>query len=153
MRILLATLAVGLLACGDDGDNGDPPLFAVDYATAYEEVRNCRFSLDHDLQRIRILAAPDAVTPYRNRAAPFPTGAIVLKVEYADDDTSCAGPIAGFTVMQKLDTGSSSATLDWQWQKVDGKQRVMVADPMRCAQCHTSCGKPPEGFDGTCATP
>jgi hypothetical protein len=33
----------------------------------------------------------------------------------------------------------------------DGK--IMETDIERCTRCHTGCGKPPEGHDGTCAVP
>jgi hypothetical protein len=153
LRAVLAVLVAGsLCACGDDG-GGDPPLVPADYAATYEEVRSCRFSVEHDLTRIRIVAAPDALAPYRTRSAPFPTGAIVLKEEYDSADMTCAGPIIEFTVMQKLDAGSSPDTLDWAWQKVGVDRRVKTTDLMRCIRCHTGCGKPPEGHDGTCAMP
>jgi hypothetical protein len=157
-RAIFAVLAVqALIACGgDDGgddDGGDPPLFPADYAATYQQVRNCRASLDHDLMRIRVLAAPEALASYNTRSAPFPAGAIVLKEEYAMSDTACSGPIMNFTVMQKLATGSSAATLDWSWQEVSGDRRTTTTVVQRCTGCHSDCGKPPEGFDGTCTVP
>lgn len=158
---LAAALAAGLLACGggEGGTDaaidapGAAPLFPDNYAATYQQVRACRNSLDHDLHRIRVLAAPEALASYMGRTAPFPAGAIVLKEEYDGDDTTCAGPIVSFTVMQKLATGSSAATLDWQWQEVSGDRRTVNEDNRSCVGCHTSCGKPPEGFDGTCTVP
>jgi hypothetical protein len=155
LAILVAQI---LIACGDDdggGDDGggDPPLFPADYAATYQQVRNCRASLEHDLMRIRVLAAPEALATYNMRNAPFPAGAIVLKEEYAMGDMACAGPIMSFTVMQKLDAGSSAATLDWSWQEVSGDRRTTTTDVRRCTGCHSGCGKPPEGFDGTCTVP
>ena len=161
---LAAALAAGLVACGGGGSGGRPdaaidapgpePLFPADYAATYQEVRSCRNSLEHDLHRIRVLAAPDAVAAYTGRTAPFPTGAIVLKVEHEGSDTACAGPIVSFTVMKKLAAGSSPATLDWQWQEVSGDRRSVNEDNRSCVGCHTSCGKPAEGgYDGTCAVP
>jgi hypothetical protein len=153
-RILLALIAPALAACSDDGgSSGPPPLFPDDYAATYQQVRNCRFSLDHDLIRVRVLASPDALVAYNGRTAPFPTGAIVLKEEYAESDTACAGPIESFTVMQKLEVGSSPATLDWSWQEVGADHHGKTIDIMRCTSCHTGCGKPPEGYDGTCTVP
>jgi len=153
-RAVLAALVTQILfACGDDGDDGELAAFPADYAATYEQVRNCRFSLEHGLIRIRVVASPDALAPYNGRAAPFPTGAIVLKEEYAERDRDCAGPIIAFTVMQKLDVGSSPEMLDWTWQEANGDRRLLDADVPRCVQCHTGCGKPPDGFDGTCAVP
>jgi cytochrome P460 len=157
-RALLAILIGRVLAAcgGDDGgsDAGDPAVFPDDYAATYREVRNCRFSLDHDLRYMRVLAAPDALTPYTGRTAPFPTGAIVLKEEHGENDTTCSGPIVRYTVMQKLDTGSSTGTLDWFWQDVGANRRtVPTSNVARCPACHTGCGQPPEGYAGTCTVP
>jgi len=149
MKAAVALAALGLLACGTD----EPPVFPTTYASSYTEVRGCRHSLEHDLVNIRVLAAPDALTPYTDRATPFPAGAVVLKEQYADDDTACAGPIDTFTVMQKLAAGSSPSTLDWEWQKVDNKRNVVDIDRTRCVRCHTTCGVPPDGYDGTCTVP
>ena len=149
---LLAGAGAGAGAgCG--GGDGEPPIFPEDYAATYQEVRNCRFSLEHDLTRMRVLAAPDALMPYQARDAPFPTGAIVLKEQYDSTDMTCSGPLLHFTVMQKLAPGSSPETLDWTWQKVDAEHRTMETEIMRCVSCHDHCGNAPEGHDGTCAMP
>jgi Cytochrome P460 len=146
-------LACALAGCGTDSASQDPPLYPEDYAATYQEVRDCRFSLDHDLTRMRVLASPEALASYTDRTAPFPTGAIVLKEQFEGDDTACSGPIITVTVMQRLDTGSSPDTLDWTWQQVDSKGDVETVDIKRCTSCHTGCGSAPEGFDGTCAMP
>jgi hypothetical protein len=147
------SIAAALVACSDDGGPGPPPLFPEDYAATYQEVRNCRLSLEHNLVRMRVFAAPDAITAYTGRLAPFPTGAVILKEEHVDDGTPCNGKLKGFTVMQKLDVGSSPDTLDWSWQEVDAERRVLSIDVKRCTTCHTMCGKPPAGYDGTCTEP
>jgi len=148
--LVLAALAAG--CSGDDGGGGTPPLFPTDYAASYQEVRNCRASIEHGAVRIRVLAAPDALTPYTGRTAPFPTGAIVLKEEYDDSDLDCTGPKVNYTVMQKLDVGSSAETLDWTWQEVGPDLKDREADIRRCYQCHTDCNAP-EGYDHTCTVP
>jgi hypothetical protein len=150
----LAALSLGVLtACGNDSAPSEPPLFPVDYLATYQEVRNCRFSLEHDLLYVRVLASPEAVTPYTGRMAPFPTGAIVVKEEYGENDTTCAGPITFFTAMEKLDVGSSPATLDWHWQKVDANRRTISSDATSCIHCHSNCAQPPDGYDSTCEMP
>lgn len=153
-----STFLVGLIwlgACGgDDGGGGEPSVLPADYAASYQEVRNCRFSLEHAQVRIRVLASPDALTSYNGRAAPFPAGSIVVKEQYRDDDMACEGPIDRFTVMQKVATGSDPDNLDWVWQEVDTKLDVIENPLLKgCPQCHSDCGKPPEGFDGTCTVP
>ena len=150
LALLAAGLLAGLLAaCGDEAE---PALFPEDYAATYQEVRDCRFSLEHDLTRMRVLAAPDAMAMYQARTAPFPAGAVVIKPQYNSTDMTCS-EILYFTVMQKLEPGSSPDTLDWAWQKVGPDMKPMETDVQRCIACHTGCGKPPEGHDGTCAAP
>ena len=124
LAALIAAASLGAAGCDDDGE---PALFPADYAATYQEVRNCRFSLEHDLMRIRVLAAPDALAVYTGRTGPFPEGAVVLKEEYADTDTACAGPIVSFTAMQKLPAGASPATLDWTWQETDARRKTLVS--------------------------
>lgn len=137
------------LACGDE-PAPEQPLFPADYASSYVEVRDCRASTDHDLTRVRVLAAPDTAEAYMARDQPFEPGALVLKAEYAYDDMACAGDIESWTVMRRLAEGSSPETLDWEWQDVDADRRVVSTNDSRCIGCHTSCGIPPGGFQGTC---
>ena len=150
--LVIAAGLVGVAGCGED-DGGEPPVFAADYAKTYQEVRNCRRSFEHDVVRVRVLAAPEALAPYTTRNQPFPTGAIVLKEEYDEGDDACAGPIVKFTVMQKLDAGSSPVTLDWRWQEVNADRETVAMDVTGCTRCHSECEQPPDGFDGTCAMP
>jgi len=153
--VVFATICAAPLvnACGDDGGNSDPALFPANYAATYQEVRNCRYSLEHDSIRVRVLASPEALTPYTGRVEPFPAGAIVLKEQYDYGDMTCAGPIINFTVMKKLAVGSSAASLDWDWQEVDADLHSTNTDIKRCTQCHADCGKPPDGYDATCTVP
>ena len=152
-RVLLAALAAhALLACSDDGAP-DVALFPADYKLTYQQVRNCRNSLEHGFVPIRVLASPDALTPYQGRAAPFPAGAILLKEEFQSGDTTCAGAPMRFTAMQKLPAGEAPETLGWTWQEVDSDRASTGKDLQRCIGCHSDCGKAPEGYDGTCTVP
>lgn len=145
-------LSLVLVACGTDPT--EPALFPEDYAATYQEVRNCRNSIDHDLMRIRIVASPSALQPYMTRSAPFPTGAILVKEQFEGDDFNCEGPIVEITAMQKLDDGADPDSLDWAWQKtspsfkVDGK----IDTQLKCANCHAT-GCDDHGYLGTCAAP
>jgi len=145
-RSLVVTLAA-LAACGTDGAT---PVFPADYTATYALVRACRSSSDHDLHKIRVLADPAALAPYRDRIAEFPTGAIVLKEEYDFADGDCSGPVIEWTVMEKLPIADH---LGWSWQRVDAKRAVVSEDDARCISCHTACGEPPDGYAGTCAVP
>ena len=150
-RALLCGLVIASGACG--GDDGPAPRFAADYPARFVEVRGCRASADHDLRRIRVLADPAALAPYRTRATPFPAGAVVLKEEYDFADGECAGPVVSWTVMERLPTGTAPDRLDWAWQRVDPDRDVVSEDEPRCVGCHAACGVAPDGHDGTCAMP
>lgn len=142
-RALAVALALALAACGDDAPE---PMFPADYATSYVEVRDCRSSSEHDLRKVRILADPAALDPYTTRAAPFPVGAIVLKEEYDFADGACAGPILEWTAMRRLEADAT-----WAWERVDADRAIVSTDDARCRNCHASCGRAPDGHDGTCA--
>jgi hypothetical protein len=124
-------------------------VFPDDYASTYQEVRDCRRSPDHDLNYIRVLASPDAVAPYQGRTLPFPVGAVVLKAEYADD---ACDDLDRFTVMRKEEAGYAPDSGDWSWQRVSRDFKVEPIDDARCIGCHALC-PPPEGYDFTCAVP
>ncbi len=138
------------LGCGDDAPSGPAPSFPADYASTYSEVRDCRSSSEHEFMRVRVLADAIALGPYVGRDADFPVGSVVLKEEYDFADTACAGDVIRWTVMTRLATGSSPETLDWYWQEVDAARRVETEDENRCIGCHTGCGVPPDGYQGTC---
>jgi hypothetical protein len=156
MTLPLTLAMLAMSGCpADDGqeDSGPEPDFPADYASSYEEVRNCRGSGDHDLNNIRILASPSALAPYQDRLVPFPVDAVVLKEEYDFGDLTCEGPIKQWTVMRRLPDGSSPDTLDWAWQRVDLERNVVDEDAARCINCHSSCGLEPDGYEWTCAMP
>ena len=146
-----------IFGCNGADDDGDDmtltPLLPADYSSTYQEVRNCRGSGDHDLNKIRVLTHPGATEAYRDRAVPFPEGSIVVKEEYDFPDGECSGPILQWTVMVRLAEGSSPSTLDWRWQKIKNDRTVATQDEPRCIACHTQCGVPPDGYQGTCALP
>lgn len=146
--MLLCLLAAG---CADDAPTG--PAFPADYEATYTEVRDCRQSGEHDLNRVRILADADAVDAYVNRDRPFPTGAVVLKEEYDFADTDCSGGITQWTVMQRLNDDSSPTRLDWFWQRVDSERNVIGEDTPTCYGCHSLCTPQMGGYEGTCTVP
>ena len=139
-----------LAACS--ASEGAPAIFPADYAASYQEVRDCRRSLEH-AATVRILASPDAFAAYDGRTEAFPVGSIVLKEQYAVDDIACAKPIERYTVMQKLAAQSAPGALDWAWQEVGADFVEEPSDVAQCVSCHTVCGKAPMGYDGTCAEP
>jgi hypothetical protein len=151
LRTAAALLFIlGLAAC--DGQ-GAEPLFPADYASTYTEVRNCRTGGEHELGVIRVLADPAARDPYLNRDQPIPQGAVLLKEEYDFSDTTCSGDILRWTVMARLEQGSSPDTLDWRWQTVDPDRSVVEEDAPRCHGCHSGCTPELDGYEGTCTVP
>jgi hypothetical protein len=146
---LLGVLSLAASACS--GDSSPAPLFPADYADTYRQVRDCRHSIEHDVSSIRVLADLAAFEPYMNRDADFPEGAVVLKEEYAWEDVTCSGPLLRWTVSARLAAGSAPEALDWAWQKLNTSRKVVSADEPRCILCHTKCGVPPDGYEGTCA--
>lgn len=144
--LLLACLAAG---CGPAPE----PVFPANYTSTYTEVRNCRASGDHDLNNIRVLVDSAALGPYQGHTDPFPVGAVVLKAEHDFGDPTCSGPIKQWTAMRYLGKGKGPNTLDWRWQTVSAARKVVDEDVPRCIGCHTLCGKPPDGYEGTCTLP
>jgi hypothetical protein len=55
--------------------------------------------------------------------------------------------------MVRLAEGSSPSTLDWRWYQVTADRTIVGTDIPRCIGCHTGCGVPPDGYEGTCAVP
>lgn len=147
-----SALALLFIACACTGDDPTPAIFPTTYASTFQEVRDCRQSLEHAAV-IRILVSPDAVDAYANRTVPFPVGAFVLKEQYPDGDITCSEPVERYTVMRKLELGTSPDTLDWEWQESDASFHDNQAELQNCVNCHSVCGKGPQGYDGTCSEP
>ncbi len=133
-------------ACGDEAAVELP----ADYGATFTEVRACRSSGDHELRSIRVLVDPRGLDTYRRRDGRFAEGVVVVKEEYEFGDRSCAGPIVEWTVMRRLAGAEHGG---WRWQRLDADRRVVSEDEPRCIGCHTACGQPPDGHDGTCAAP
>ncbi len=146
-------LLLALAACNGGGTE-DQPFFPADYLTTYTEVRNCRQSGDHDLNFVRILTDGPSTGPYQGRIDPIPVGGVVVKEEYEFGDSTCSGDIKQWTVMKRLESGSSPVTLDWTWQQVDLDRNVVGVDTPRCYGCHSGCGTEAQGgYEGTCSQP
>ncbi len=153
MRLALAITGAALLACSSGDEGGPAPAFPADYAASYVEVRGCRSSSDHELHRVRVLADPAAAQVYQSRAGDFAEGAVVLKEEHDFADIDCSGPVERWTVMVRRPAAEASELLGWSWQDVDASRQVTSQSASSCAGCHTACGQPPDGFQGTCTVP
>jgi hypothetical protein len=128
-------------------------LLPADYAT-FQTVRDCRNSIDHDLNRILIKAAPSIAPIYLGGPFPFPMGTVIVKEEFSDP--GCTTRV-GYTLMRKEASGTAPQYGDWHWQKLDVSGRVLldgagvVAPVARCASCHAAADCRARDF--TCAEP
>lgn len=143
-----------MAACTDAKETPSPDsLLPATYQSDYTMVRDCRTSGDHDFNRIRVLADPQATGPYMTRTSDFPVGSIVVKEEYDPSDESCSGEILDWTIMSRLGPGTSTATIDWTWQRENKRTGAVIENDRGCIGCHQVCGIPPDGYLGTCALP
>lgn len=150
---LLALLAAACTPGGtpDAGVDAGPaadPIFPADVEESFTEVRDCRSSIEHELHFVRVFADELAHDPYTTHDAGFPEGAVVVKVEYADEGCT---DVIGYTAMKRLADGGSPDALDWHWQEA-GADREVLGDGalLRCVGCHERCE---DGFEGTCTQP
>lgn len=129
------------------------PAFPANYAATYQQVRDCRKSGDHDLNFIRVLAAPDGLGPYMDRVTPFADGAILIKEEFDIGDSTCSDAIVQWTVMVK--DAAATELNGWRWQRVNTEREVVESDTSRCFGCHEACDgvAPNIGYDYTCTEP
>lgn len=130
-----------------DSGTGEISFVPSDFLTNYVEVRNCRFSIEHDSINIRVLTSSEHAAAFANGIYPFPDGTIIAKAEY--DDINCT-ELLGVTAMRRLPTGSSPDTGDWEWQRLDADGNPVSIDQKTCAACHMGCT---EGRDMTCTDP
>lgn len=111
------------------------PIFPANYRNTYIEVRNCRFSIEHDGVAIRVLTNPLAVQPYLENHNPLPVGSIVVKEEYNDSDCSDDSKLVRWRAMRKEEPGFD-AFGDWHWQWVNRNRTVRYDDKTTCIGCH-----------------
>jgi hypothetical protein len=136
---------------GSEVDAGPMPSFPANYGASYQERRDCRPSHEHSLRYIRVMASESALAPYAalSEDEPYPVGAVLLKLEYDDED--CA-ELVEYTSLEKLEPGANPAGGDWLWQRVSTEREVIEnGAPWTCINCHTVHCAPPNGYDLTCA--
>lgn len=144
----------GTAASGDAGADAAvrrEVIFPANFIETYREMRDCRFSHDHDLHYIRVLASPTAQAPYAALSpdTPYPISATLVKIEY--DEEACSAPVQ-YTAIRKVAVGENPDGGDWRWQRVSVEREVLDdGAPARCVQCHTWHCAPPGGYDLTCA--
>jgi len=109
------------------------PIFPADYRDTYREVRDCRLSVEHDFNYVRVLASPDAAQPYIDLANPLPVGSIIVKEEFSQAD--CSGDLVRYRAMRK-EMPDYDRDGDWHWQEVSPDRVVKVDGKQTCIGCH-----------------
>lgn len=141
-------MALASWGCDDGGETVAPFFDVADVRATWPEVRNCRFSIEHDGVNVIVYAAPEAEAAYTQGTYPFAEGTVIVKAEY--DDTDCT-ELVELTAMRKLAPGTSPEGGDWEWQRVDASGKVLDSGALvRCASCHESCTN---DRDMTCTDP
>lgn len=147
----LVLLLVSASGCSDDDPmppQPQQPFFDLATVKTWPEVRNCRFSIEHDGVYIAVYASPGAETAYTQGTYPLAEGTVLVKAEH--DDAACS-ELLRYTAMRKLAAGAAPANGDWEWQQVDAEGEVQEwVLVQECVSCHSSCT---EGRDSTCTDP
>lgn len=141
---LLMTGLVALLAVAcDDEPAGPEPVFSADWATAYVQVRDCRLSIEHELDHMRVLADPASAARYRRCVTPelpcnepFPAGAVIVKAQYRDADCT---DLRRITAVRREPEAPAEAG-GWRWQAAGADGAVTEDGSLRsCVGCHRGC--------------
>ena len=111
------------------------PIFPANYRATYTVVRDCRFSGEHGLVYIRVLANSLAAQPYLNNANPLPVGSTVVKEEFSSADCSL-NSLVRWRAMRKEAPGFDPVDGDWHWQWVETDRSVTFNDKSTCISCH-----------------
>jgi hypothetical protein len=141
-------LSLATPACSDDAPGEEPFFDVAEVMESWPEVRNCRFSIEHDGVNIIVFASPGAETAYTEGTYPLPEGTVLVKAEH--DDSFC-DEVVEFTAMRKLAAGTAPEDGDWEWQRVGANGKVLESGSLpRCVMCHEGCTN---GRDFTCTDP
>ena len=112
------------------------PIFPANYRSTYTLVRDCRFSSEHGLVYIRVLANSIGTQPYINSANPLPVGTTVVKEEFSSPDCN-SNSLIRWRAMRKEAPGFDPVDGDWHWQWVETDRSVTFNDKSTCIGCHT----------------
>ena len=120
-----------------DGDGQwSTPIFPANYRSTYTVVRDCRFSSEHGLVYIRVLANSIAAQPYLNNANPLPVGSTVVKEEFSSHGLQPELP-AALARHAQGSSGLRSGRRRLALAVGGGQpQRDLLNDKSTCIACH-----------------
>lgn len=131
---------------------GSPPaasLLPADYPAGFQEVRDCRSSVEHGLSHIVVKVGDTLAGRYDRGPYPFDPGTLVVKEEFSD--AACT-TLVGIALMSKQAPGFDPRFGDWRWQRLDASRALREDGPLpRCASCHTAAACRRRDF--VCADP
>jgi hypothetical protein len=142
MRIGAIAVALLVLGCGPEQE---PDLvFPATWEADLTEVRDCRLSVEHDLEYVRLFVSPEWASHYDTCAAPgstctepFGEGALFLKPQYADPACS---DLVRISATLREHAVASPGPEGWRWQETTPEGRILQdGAPRVCVQCHEEC--------------
>ncbi len=147
LMIIALSAAVFAVSCGGDSNPTPPdpdpvdPFFAEDFAQSYTLVRDCRFSTDHNLSKVRVYVNAVGAQNYLDGTYPLPVGTIAVKVLTNGQAADCAGAAEEIVAMRKGVPGTAPTYGDWEWQAVNPDRSVRLSGQLfdQCIACHSSC--------------
>jgi hypothetical protein len=142
-------------------------LVPSDWEDSLVEMRDCRQSIDHQLEFVRLLVSENVAPDYERCVTrgecdePFEAGSLFLKPQYRDADCK---DLVQFTLSKREQRVSRPGTEGWRWQVVraDGNVELDAVAPndtapndtatndtaASCTSCHSQCDG---SFDLRCA--
>lgn len=157
---LLGALSLALTGCDDDPEvaaDAGVPVFPADYLSSFTEVRDCRQSIEHELEYVRLLVPADqaaeisrCMTPGTTCDAALPVGTLLVKPQYLDPGCT---DLLRVTAARRETAAAAGDRAAWRWQEVTAAGAVTVdgdgseGAAARCVGCHAACDP---GWDLRC---
>ena len=132
---LVAALALGAVACGEEYTYSADSFFLENWESDYTKISDCAQSPTHSGDYVRVFADAASAPAYAGDAE-VPEGGVIMKAQYSDDECSDLGSI---TAMRKGPEGTSE-TGNWEWQRISGDGSVDQEGQLSaCVDCHAGC--------------
>jgi hypothetical protein len=141
-KLWLAASSCLIVACAFGGtcETPDPtvePIAPADYRTSFTQVRDCRFSIEHDGVQIRVWANDIAMAAYLAEENPLPVGSVIVKEEFIGDNCDDDPDLNILSVMRKETSGFDNEDNDWHFQEINPTSRAVITNTKTdCIECH-----------------